>query len=394
MATQQVTPVACPNCQAQFTAPVETIINGQDTAQKNAFLQGAINVAQCPQCGLTSPLTVPMLYYDLEKELALVLVPDSMTMSQPEQQKIIGDLTNKLVNSLPTEERKFYLFNPQQFLTLDSMVKAILKADGITEEMLEAQAAKVKLIETFLQVKDEETLKKLIKEHDAELDKEFFEVLTASMQAAQMEGNQAGVQTLFALRGLLAQYSTQGEKAVKEIDEEMGMMYLKTQDELLERLQKAKDDKEFEGLVVTGMPLIDYGFFQKLTAKIDQAAKAKDKAKEKTLTDIRTKILEVKSKYEEASRASLEKAMELLREILQSGDPEKVIDEKLDQVDDAFFAILSANIQEAQKQNQAQAVQTLQLIGGIAMSKLQEKTKGKEAVSQTAQAAASQIHLP
>ena len=393
MATQQVVPVACPNCNTRFNAPIQTIINGQDPAQKNAFLQGAFNITQCPQCGFTSPLGVPLLYYDLEKEFALVLMPEGIQMPLPEQQKIIGELTNKLVNSLPAEDRKFYLFNPQQFLTMESMIKTVLKADGITEEMLEAQAAKAKLIEEFLQVQDEDMLKKLVKEHDAELDKEFFEVLTASMQAAQMEGHQASVQTLFALRGLLAKFSTQGKAAVKEIDEEMGMMYLKTQDELLERLLAAKDDKEFEALVVTGFALLDYGFFQKLTAQIDAAAKAKDTAKEKALTDVRTKVLEIKTKYEEASRAALEDSIELLREIMQSGNPEKVIDQNLDRIDEPFFAVLSANIQEAQKEKQEQAVQALQIIGNIAMSKLQARANAQAQVKETAQVA-SQIHLP
>jgi len=208
------------------------------------------------------------------------------------------------------------------------------------------------------------------------------------MQAAQMEGHQAGVQTLFALRGLLAEFSTQGKQAVKEIDEEMGMMYLKTQDELLERLLAAKDDEEFEALVVVGFSLLDYGFFQKLTAQIDAAAKAKDTAKEKTLTGIRTKVLDIKTKYEEASRVALEDSVELLREIMQSDNPEKVIDKN-----EPFFAVLSANIQQAQKEKQEKAVQALQALGNIAMSKLQARANAQAKVQATAQVA-SQIHLP
>lgn len=393
MVTKQVAPVTCPNCSARFNAPIETIINGQDPAQKNAFLQGAFNIAQCPQCGFTSPLGVPLFYYDLEKELSLALVPGGVQISQPEQQKIIGDLTNKVVNSLPQEQRKFYLLNPKQFLTLETMVKVILEADGITEEMMQTQAAKVKLIDEFLQVQDEASLKKLVKEHDDELDEDFFNILTASMQAAQMEGSQAGVETLFALRGLLAKFSSRGKKIVKEIDEEMGMMYLETQDELLERLQQAKDDEEFADLVITGFALLDYGFFQKLTAQIDKAAREKDTTAAKSLTDIRTKILQIKTQYEEASRKALESSMELLREILNSKTPDKVIDKKLDQIDDAFFAVLSANIQQAQQEKQEQAVKTLQLVGNMVMSKLQAQAQAQAKVSQT-KAAASGILLP
>lgn len=395
MATQQVVPVTCPNCQTRFHAPIENIIDGQNPALKNAFLQGRLNVTQCPQCGLVSPLGVPLLYYDLEKELAFVLVPNGLQMAGPAQDKMIGDLTNKLINSLPPEERKFYLFNPKQFLTLESMVKAILEADGITEEVLEAQAAKVKLIEEFLQVGDEATLKKKVKEHDQELDRQFFEILTVSIQAAQMEGNQAGVQALFTLRSLLAKWSSQGKQAVAEIDAELGMVYLKGQEDLLERLQNAESEEEFETLIITGYPLLDYGFFQKLTAQIDEAIKAKDAQKEKSLVDLRTKILEAKARQEEKSRAILQRAAELLKEILQSSDPPKTLEQKLDEIDDAFFAVLSANIQEAQRQKQDQVAQTMELIGNMAISLLQERMGAKsQANKQSEPTGKSEILLP
>ncbi|MBN1219577.1 MAG: hypothetical protein JXM69_11660 [Anaerolineae bacterium] len=392
MAVQQVVPVTCPSCQTRFNAPIETIIDGQDVAMKSAFLQGQLNVTQCPQCGLTSPLGVPLLYYDLEKELAFVLVPGGLSMAGADQQRLIGDLTNKLVNSLPPENRKFYLLNPKQFLSLETMAKAILEADGITQEVLEAQAAKVKLIEEFLRAENENTLKKKVKEHDAELDKVFFELLTASIQAAQMEGNQAFVQTLFTLRTLLAKWSTQGKKVVEEIDAELGVMYLKSQEDLIERLKETKDDEAFEELVAAGYPLLDYGFFQKLTAQIDAAVNAKDANTANVLTNLRSKILEVKSRQEEKSRAALQKASELLRQVLQSGDPPRVLAEKLDEIDEAFFAVLAANIQEAQRQKQNQAVQTLELIGNMAMDLLQEQARAKTQVSQPAPT--PQIHLP
>ena len=79
------------------------------------------------------------------------------------------------------------MFSPKQFLTLDSLIKTVLEADGITEEMIEAQAARARLIEEFLRAPDENVLKEKVKEHDAELDKEFFEVLTVLIQTAQMD---------------------------------------------------------------------------------------------------------------------------------------------------------------------------------------------------------------
>ncbi|MCB9078832.1 MAG: hypothetical protein H6631_14615 [Anaerolineaceae bacterium] len=371
MPVQQVTPVICSNCRTQYTAPFNNLINGQDPAIKAAFLQGRLNISQCPQCGAINRPDMPILYYDLEKELALVLAPGGLSLDKTIQEKMIGDLTNNLVNSLPADQIKFYLLNPKQFLSLESMAKAILEADGITEEMLEQQSAQAKLIQTFMQAPDEATLKELVKTHDAQLDYPFFETLTAYMQAAHMGGDQEQAQALYALRTVLARWSTQGKKAVAEIDQKIGLMVLESQDELLEKLQAAANDSEIEALVAAGHGLLDYSFFQKLTDKIDQATKSGDTKTGTALRELRAKILEIKANHEEQSRAALEKSANLLKEILQSNRPDQVIDEKLDQIDEAFFFILSANIEEAQRRGQKELAQALDMIGNLTMAKLQ-----------------------
>ena len=66
MDAQQATPVTCSTCNAQFSAPIQSIINGQDLSMKTAFLQGQINVYQCPQCSSIIRPDIPVLYYDLE----------------------------------------------------------------------------------------------------------------------------------------------------------------------------------------------------------------------------------------------------------------------------------------------------------------------------------------
>ncbi len=373
MATQQVAPVTCSTCAATFTAPVQSIIDGQNTSQKSAFLQGRINVVQCPQCGAVNQLTVPLLYYDLGQELAMVFMPNGLQLTNTEQEKVIGKLTNSLVDNLPAEQRKYYLLNPKQFLTLDSLVKAVLEADGITEEVLKSQAEKVRLLEEFIRIGDEASLIEKIKENDAGLDREFFEILTASMQAAQLEGNEAGAQALFALRAFLSKHSTQGIQAVAEIDAELGIVYLRSHEELLEKLQNAKNDEEFENWVAAGHALLDYSFFQKLTAQIDAAAKAADTKTVQDLKDLRSKVLEVKGSQEEQSRAALQKAADLLRKILQSSDPAQVLEKHLDHIDEAFFAILSANIQEARRQKQDQVAQAMEYVGNLAMSMLGDR---------------------
>jgi len=376
MPTQQVAPAQCPNCRAQFTAPIDNIIDGQDPAQKAAFLRGQTNVIQCPQCGASVSPNIPVFYYDLEKEIAFVLVPPELNITGPDQEKMIGDLTNTVVNNLPTEQRKFYLFNPKLFLSRESMGKAILEADGVTEEMLEAQTAKARLIEEFLKAPDEATLKEKVKAHDDELDEEFFDMLHAYIHAAQLEGDQARFQTFFALRTIISELSTNGQKIVAEIDEKLGLVVIKSHEELLERLQNATDDEEIESLVAAGHQLLDYTFFQKLTAKIDQSKKDGDSKTTQRLTELRSKVLDIKSRHEEEAQANMEQAVELLKAVFQSGNPEKVLSERLDEINDAFFYVLRANIEEARRQKQEEPARAMEMIANMALHMLQEHYGG------------------
>jgi hypothetical protein len=395
MAVQQIAPVICPNCRTQFTAPVENIIDGQDPAKKSALLQGQLNLVQCPQCRTVFTALVPVLYYDLEKELAFVLVPPELHLSGPAQEKTIGSLTNTLINQLPTEQRKFYLFNPKLFLSLESLIKAILEAEGITEEVLQAQAARVKLIEEFLQSPDEATLKEKVKAHEAELDEDFFEVLTFYMQAAQMSGDQARAQTFFALRSLLGKWSSRAKAAIDKIDAELGLVVIQNQKDLLERLIGAKDNREREALIANGHSMLDYTFFQQLTSQIDEAAKKGEVQTTRQLKDLRTFILDTKAKHEEQNRVALEKAVNLLKAILQSNQPDKILQERLEEIDEAFFFVLKTNIEQARRQGQEEAAKTLEMLGNMAMAMLQEADQPEEVEEQPAkpEPPSPQIHI-
>lgn len=338
---------------------------------KGALIQGYLNLSQCPRCGAVNSANLPVLFYDLEKELAFIYAPSSLMVGGATQEKMIGDLTNRVFNNLPQEQRKFYLLNPKQFLTMESLVKAVLEADGITEEMLEQQAARSRLIEEFLTAPDEATLKEKIKEHDDKLDYDFFEMLTAFIQTAQLQGDTERAQTFFALRRFLSKFSTQGKQAVAEIDQKIGLVVLENQDELLDRLLQAKSAQEFESLVAGGHSLLDYAFFQKLTSKIDEADKKGDQKTAETLRNLRQNILDMKAQHEEASRQALERAGEIFKEILQSDRPDRVIEKRLKEIDEAFFFILNANIEEARRRGQQEVVQALDLIGNLAMARLQ-----------------------
>jgi hypothetical protein len=335
-------------------------------------LQGRLNVGQCPQCGFASPLEIPLLYHDGQKELALVLVPPSLHLTHIDEQKIIGALSNRLTNSLPPEKRKAYLLSPQTFLTMESLVKAILAADGVTEEMLQEQEAKLKLIDQFLQAKDEAALKELVAAHDAELDYKFFEILTAMAMQTLQEGDQLRGQNLLAFRQIVANLSSKGQELVAQIDDKIGLQSL-SPEKLLQDLQQAANDDEFISLVAAGRQLIDYTFFQTLTGQIDAAEAANDTETAENLKSLRSRILDASARIDGAARQAMDKANALLTELLEAADPQKIILGNLNQFDETFVALLGARVQKAEQDGKPETAKRLSDLYHLIMQTMQEQ---------------------
>ena len=90
-----------------ITVQVHSIIDvGQDPELKQRFLSGQLNIAVCPNCGSTGMVQVPLLYHDPQREFLGVLVPQEAVRDEAERQRVIGRLTNTLMNRLPPEQRR------------------------------------------------------------------------------------------------------------------------------------------------------------------------------------------------------------------------------------------------------------------------------------------------
>jgi hypothetical protein len=70
----------------------------------------------------------------------------------------------------------------------------------------------------------------------------------------------------------------------------------------------------------------------------------------------------------------LERKAGLLREILKSEDWEESLRERFEELDEAFFAVLSANIEQAEAGGDEVAVSKLQSIADLALELLDERT--------------------
>ena len=372
MSIQQAITILCPECDTESEALIQDIVNGQDLVAKAAFLEERLNDAQCPQCRANITPTVPILYYDLEHEIVFVLAPPESSLDLSAQNEMIQVLTNTLINSLPTGQRKTYLFTPQRFDSLEPMIRAILAADGITKELVKNQAEIAKTLEILLQSPDEETLKSNIKTYDAALNYEFFELLTGYIHAAQLEGDEAKAQALFGLREYLGKASSQGKESIAKVDAQLSQAVVENQAQLFEKLQRAANNKEREQLVADGYSLLDFAFFQQLTEKIDRATESKDVETAHTLKQLRTDIIDLKTAFEQKSRAALEQGETLFREIIESEEPDQVMKKNISGIDESFFFVLGANIERARRQGQEEPAQAMEKIGQVAVALLQE----------------------
>src|SRR5258708_20401437 len=119
----------------------------------------------------------------------------------------IGDMTTQIINSFPQEQGKGYLLTAKMMLSMQGMVETILEGDGITKEVLEQQRAKMGLVETFLQ-SDPDSLPDMVKQHDAEIDNEFFAILAATAEGAIANGRRDVAEQTLTIRHRLLQLPT------------------------------------------------------------------------------------------------------------------------------------------------------------------------------------------
>jgi hypothetical protein len=374
----QMVSVVCPACQTRYNAPVHSLIDVRHEPRlKNLLLQGRLNVGVCPSCGAGGMLGVPLAYHDQEKELLLCLVPQELRINETERQRVIGDMSKALMDALPPQERKGYLLRPRIFLTLQSLIEAVLEADGITREMLQEQRQKVELSARMLEtLEDSLQLSALIGENAARIDREFFTLLGLQMDAAEAGQQSELLDRLTRLRAMLLERTEIGQQLAREeqalndalvgiADQEM------SREDLLDRIVNTApqyEEQVLSVLLALARPLIDYQFFQLLTVRIDEAS---DEAQAARLRGIRTKILEITQDLDAQVRQQTQERVALLQEIMASEAPRDTVRAHIDEIDDAFMSVLAAGIAQNEGEN-PQVAQRLLQVRDLVVEVLQE----------------------
>jgi hypothetical protein len=317
-------------------------------------------------------LNAPFVYHDPDKELLLCFLPPEL--NRDEQNKFVGDMTNRLMSYLPPEKRKGYLLQPKTFLTMQGLMDEVVRAEGITQEMLETRKAKLDLIRRFLDATSDEVLRVLVRENDDRLDYEFFYLLTSSIEMAKAEGEEDRAKRLLGLREKLLEFSSVGragrvEREVAEALEE-GM----TREEFLEKIIECESDAELETMITLGRRMLDYQFFRSLTSRIEAHEGEEEAEEAQRLKHLRSRILEIRDRLDAESQAILRKKADLLREIFESEDLEEALREHAAEIDQAFFAVLSANIERAEAERDKEATRKLKRLETLAFELLEEIT--------------------
>jgi hypothetical protein len=318
-------------------------------------------------------LSAPILYHDPSKEFLGMFFPPQANILETERQRRIGELTNLLMSKLPPEQRKAYLLQPKQFLTLQSMVEAILQADGVTREMLEAQRERMNLLQRLIQAaSDEQKLRAAVAENDEKLDQEFFELMAAVIEDAAARGDERSARQLTALLNIILGMSSLGRKIQAQQEILAGLDENTTREEILERLLKAEEDSAIEALVAVARPLMDYQFLLLFSERIEQAEKRKDRAEVLRLRALRDRVLELQRQQDEVARAVVQGASQLLQAVLASNDPAAVLRARKAEISEPFLAILANNIQAAEQRGATVAARRLREVWETALEILEE----------------------
>jgi hypothetical protein len=318
-------------------------------------------MARCPHCGYQGMIATPMVYHDPAKELLLTFFPAELNLKLEEQERMIGPLINKVVNSLPQEKRKGYLLRPQPVLTMQGMIERVLEADGITREMIQAQQNRLNLIQRLMGL-SEEAIEQVAKEEDELMDTEFFSILNRLVESAMMAGDEASARALADLQKQLLPLTTAGRKleaqnrevqeAIRDL-QELGDDL--TREKLLDMLINAQSDMRVSVLTSLARPALDYEFFQLLTEKIDQA---KGSGRER-LSQLREQLLEMTREIDRQIESRMQRSREFLNQLIQEEDIAAATEQNLGAIDEAFLQVLNSEMAGARQKGDLDKIQKL-----------------------------------
>jgi hypothetical protein len=361
---------SCPRCRQPILAEVQQLFDtNSDPTAKQKLMSRTTNVARCQACGYEGLMSTPIVYHDPDKELLLTFFPHELGLPVNEQEKQIGPLINQVVNALPAEKRKGYLFQPQTMFTYQTLIDRVLEADGITKEMIEAQQKKVGLIQKLMATEKPEDRIEIIHQESALVDGNLFAILSTLIESASMQGDEKAAQMLTVINQQLLQETEVGRTLLEQSQEtQSALKSLQeasknglTREVLLDTLSGLKSDSAMTTVVSLARGGLDYQFFQLLSEKIDTSPEA-DKAK---LVDLRDKLLNLTREIDNELKKRLEEGAKLLYTILADNDLESAVKKNLPAMDEFFTQALQSEFEAAHQNGDLGRIEKIQKVISI-----------------------------
>jgi hypothetical protein len=256
-------------------------------------------------------------------------------------------------------------------MSLPSLIDAILEADGIPREVLEQQRKRVELIsELASALADEQQFASMVEQHKESLTPELFATIDAFIQTGVQEGQDESIQVLQMLKSRLREHvgdSVEAPAQATESDIQQAVGQL-----------AAASDEELDEMIAELRPAIDYSFFEAWTARIEELKQQGNTAEVERLTARRAYILERVEQMDKEAQELFEASANILRDVLAADDPEAVLRENSERLDDAFMLVLSANAASAQRAGQDDLAARLEEISRMAIEIVQESLTPEE----------------
>ncbi len=359
------TQISCPRCRMPMTADIQQLFDmNTDPQAKQKLLNGSANSIQCNSCGFSGIYPTPVVYHDPEKEMLLTFFPPELGLPVTEQERMVGPLINRVVNDLPMEKRKAYLFQAKNMLTYQTLMETILAADGVTKEMLDQQQQRLQLIQRLLSTPAEDTRKEIIHQEESLMDEAFFALLNRLVEATLMQGDQESAQKLAVFQQELLQETEVGrqiQEQMKKSQQAMDDLQVLakeglTREKLLDMFISAPGELYKSTLVGMTRSGLDYEFFQILSGRIEQS---EDDQHTKVLTDLRDFLLEATKKIDEQIKQEMQAARNILDNIISAPSIEEGLQKYGNQVNEFFVEAVKTALEDARKESNLEKIAKL-----------------------------------
>ncbi len=372
--------INCPRCSSPITVDVYQVVDAQRTPElKYALLNGQLNTFICPNCGLTGQMASPLLYHDAEYEMFMVYVPMELNMSHMEQERLIGQMVKQVMDSLPPEDRRGYMLQPQTIINYQTFLEKVLETEGVTAEMIARQREQAQFLETLVQA--EKALRdQYIQDRPELIDETFFAIMQSAMQAAEQRRDNERMLRLTNLQAKLFTETEAGRRlekqqaALRKLNQDVRRAGGLSPQVLVEHIvANAEDEQIVEMLATAGSNALTYDFFALLTEQVEAAARQKDKPRVKLLSGVRKKLLDLQRAMQEAGEEVANRANEVLQQILHASDVREALQERLGEIDEAFMYVLAARIAEAEQTGNQGALAALREVYNLIIAEAERQ---------------------